>query len=95
MAGLALGVILVWVVLVGATRGVLSPEGQRNDGHIVDALGLHERLQDADIRRPPVLVRIDGVVETDNRFGARLAHLELHAEHGHARARHLRDVLYA
>ena len=49
--------------LMRAERRIAAPHGQGDDGHVIDALGLDERLSNPDAGRPPVLVRIDGVVE--------------------------------
>ena len=49
--------------LMGAERGISAPEGQCDDRHVIDALGLDQGLQDADARGTPVLIRIHGVVE--------------------------------
>jgi len=81
--------------LVGAALGILRPQCQAKDGHVVDALRLHERLQHAEAGRAPVLVRVDRVVEADDGVGAVLPDLELHRHHGCARARHRIDVLHA
>ena len=67
-----------------AARGIFRPQRGGNDGHIVNALGLHQRWQHAEIGRNPVLVGIDGVVQAHQRNGAVLTDLELDGHHGHA-----------
>ncbi len=79
---------------LGAAFRVLGPERRGNDGHVVDALGLHDGWQDAEILRPPVLVGEDRVVQPHECLGARLADLELHGEHAHARAGHRVHVFH-
>jgi hypothetical protein len=81
--------------LVGAGGRVLAPERERHHRHVVDALGLHDRLADAEVGRDPVAVRLQGVVQAHERFRPRHADLELHGEHRHARARDREHVLDA
>jgi hypothetical protein len=69
---------------LGGTFRILGPKGSRDDGHVVDALGLHDRWQDAEVLRAPVLVGKYGVIQPDQCLGARLADLELHGEYAHA-----------
>jgi hypothetical protein len=69
--------------LVRAALLVACPERQAEDRDIVDAFRLHQRLQDADAWRTPVLVRIDRVPESYDRARAFLADLELHGQHGY------------
>jgi hypothetical protein len=47
--------------------GVGGPESEADDGHVVDALGLDQRLADAELRRQPIGVRIHRVVEPHQR----------------------------
>jgi|GEM_PF-4829146 len=48
--------------LVAAATRIGCPQRERDDRNIVDALGLDERLQYAQVLRPPVLMRVNGVV---------------------------------
>jgi hypothetical protein len=74
--------------LVRAASGIVRPQGERDDRHIVDALGLDQRFTDAELLRQPVAIRVDRVVEAHQRLGARHADLELR---GHDRESRLRD----
>ena len=67
---------------------VIGPEGEADDGHIVDALGLDQRLANADMRAQPVGMRHHGIVELDQRVLVWDADLELHRNDRHARPRH-------
>ena len=60
-----------------AARRVLRVQRQRDDRHVVDALGLDQRLADAEFRRQPVAVRQDRVVQPDDGVVARHADLVL------------------
>src|SRR6185369_10200141 len=51
--------------LVRAAIRIRGPERQRDDRHVVDAAWLDDRLADAEIRRQPVAMREDGVVQQD------------------------------
>ncbi len=59
--------------VVCAARRVLRPQRERDDGHVVDALRPDERLADVELRRQPVAVRQDRVVQPDDGVGARHA----------------------
>ena len=71
--------------LLGADGTIASVERQRDDGHVVDALGLDQRRAYAQATRQPVGVGVDGVVQAHKRFGARETDLELHRQHGQSR----------
>ncbi len=77
---------------MAAERGIAAPQGERDDGHVVDALRLDQRLPDADARRAPVLIRIDRVVEPHDGIIAVNADLVLHREDREAGPRHRIDV---
>ena len=79
----------------GADRGVLAEKRERNDGHVIDALGLDQRAQDTQALRQPISIGIDGVVEPHQRLGARYPHLVLHGQYGKARPRDRHYVLDA
>jgi hypothetical protein len=81
--------------LVGAALRIGGPQRERHDRHVVYAFRLHDRLAHAHLGRHPVAVRLNGVVQAHQRLGARHAHLELHGEHRHARARYGEDMLHA
>ena len=81
--------------VVGARGRVLRVHRQRDDRHVVDALGFDQRRADAEAARQPVGIRVDRVVEADQRFGAWHADLELHREHRHAGPRERHHVLDA
>ena len=57
--------------VVGADRGVLAEKRERNDRHVVDALGLDQRAQDAQAPGQPVGIGVDRVVQPHQRLGAR------------------------
>ena len=79
----------------GADRGVLAEQRERHDGHVVDALGLDQRAQDAQALGQPIGIGIDRVVEPHQRLGARYAHLVLHGQDGEAGPRDRHHVLDA
>ena len=79
--------------LVGATRGIARPQGDRQHRHVVDALRLDHGLQPAQRLRPQVEVRIDGIVEADNRLVTRQPDLELDREDGQAGSGHRIQML--
>ena len=81
--------------VIGAGRCILAVERQRDNGHVVDAFGLDDRLHHAQAFRQPVGVVLDGVVQPHQRLGARHAHLELHRQHRHAGTRHRHHMLHA
>ena len=69
-----------------ATLRVVGPQGQRHHRHIVDALGLDDRLAHAQVLRHPVLVGEHLVVQAYQRRLALHADFELHRQDRHARA---------
>ncbi len=75
--------------------GVVAPEGQRDDRHVVDALRLDDWRADAEVGRNPVAVGVDGVVEAHQRLDRVFADHVLHGDHRHARTRYRVDVLDA
>ena len=79
--------------LEGAAFVVVGPQRERDDRHVVDALGLHERLAHSELLGEPIPVRVDRVVEAHQGFGARHADLELRRHDGQARLRDREDVL--
>ena len=81
--------------VVGTDGGVGAVQGQADDGHIIDALGFDQGFDHAQARGQPVAVAAHGVVQAHQGLGARHAHLELHGDHGQARARHRADMLGA
>ena len=81
--------------LISAGIQITAEQRQRDDRHIVDALGLDQRLQHAQPRRQPVAVVAQRVVQAHQRLRARHADLELHRQHRHARARHRHHMLDA
>ena len=74
---------------------VFAVQGEGHNGHIVDALGLDQRLRQPQVARQPVRVFADRVVQLDQRLGARHAHLELHCQDGHAGARDRINMFHA
>jgi hypothetical protein len=70
--------------IVGATLRVFGPQRQRDDRHVVDALGLDDGLADPKVGRQPVAIGIELVVQADDGVGAGLADQELHGQHRHA-----------
>jgi hypothetical protein len=81
--------------VIGASLGVAAEECERDDGHVVDALGFDDRIEHAQASRQPVGIGVDRVVQPHQRFGARHAHLELHGDDRHAWPRHRHHVLDA
>ena len=81
--------------LVGRAFRVFRPEREAEDGHVVDAARLDDRLLHAEIGRQPVAVRHHGVVEAQHGIVVFDTDLELHGDDGHAGARHRIDVLDA
>ena len=73
----------------------LAPQGESQDGNIVDAAGTHHGLQYAKTGWPPLLIRIDGVVQTHQRFRTLFTHLELDGQHRKARAGGRVEMLHA
>ena len=71
--------------LVWTTRGIATPKRQRQDRYVFDTAGLHQWLQHPKARRPPVLVRVNCVVETHDGLSARLTDFELHGDDTDAR----------
>ena len=78
-----------------AALGVVRPQGRGQNRYVVDAFGVDQRRQDPESLRMPVLVGIDGVVETDQCLGTRLANLELYRRNTDAGPRDGVDVLHA
>ena len=74
--------------------GIFGPQGRGHDGHIVNTLGFYQRWQDAGIRRQPVLIGVDRVVEADQCFGTRLANLKLNRQHAYPGSRHRVHVFH-
>ena len=74
---------------------ILAPERARDDRHVVDPPGLDQRRANADVRRQPVRVRVERVVEAHDRLGARLTDLEANRQRGHPRCRRRVHVLDA
>ena len=72
--------------VVGAGRRIFAVERQRDDGHVINALGLDDGLHHAQAFGQPVGVVLDGVVQSHQGFCARHAHFELHRQHRHAGA---------
>ena len=79
--------------LEGRAFRVRRAESQRDDRHVVDALGLDDRLHHPEIGRQPVAIRVHGVVEADDRVVVLDADRELHGDDRHARPRYREDVL--
>ena len=71
----------------------MRPERQGDDRHVIDALGLDQRLRNA--RRYFVEVRLDLVMQLDQRGPEFFADVELHGHHGTVAARHGIDVVDA
>ena len=70
------------------SAGGLAEQRQPDDGHIIDAFGLYQRLLHAKTPWQPVCVRPHRVVQAHQRLDARHADLELHGDDGHAGLRH-------
>ena len=81
--------------LEGRALRIGGPEGEADDGYVVDALGLDDGLAHAQVGRHPVAVGVEGIVEAHQRLDGVLAHLVLYGDHRHARARHGVHVLDA
>ena len=79
----------------GADIRVAAEQRQRDDRHVVDALGLDDRVEHAQAARQPVGIRVHRVVQPHQRLGARHADLELHRDHCQPRLRHRHHVLDA
>jgi hypothetical protein len=77
-----------------ATPGIICPQRDAHDGHIVDAARLDQRLSDATAPQQ-IQIRPHLIVETHQRCLAWHAHLELHRQHGNARPGYRVDVLDA
>ena len=75
--------------------GSLEYSVSGDDRHVVDALGLDQRLADAELGRQPVAVRQDRVVQPHDGVVARHADLVLDRDQRLARLRHRPDVLEA
>ena len=75
--------------------GLVRPQGQRHDGHVVDAHRLDDRLSDTESGRNPVEVRIHLVVQAGDRRLTRHTHFELDGDHRRARPAHRVHVLDA
>jgi hypothetical protein len=74
---------------------VARVQRERDDGDVVDPLGLDNGRHHAQALGQPVLVGLQHVVQANHRLGARHADLELDGEHRHAGARHRVSVLDA
>ena len=81
--------------VISAAIRRIAPHRQRDDRHIVDALGLDDRIEDAELARYPVAVRVDRVVQPHQCVGAGHADFELHGQRRQAGARHREDMLHA
>ncbi len=81
--------------LVGTACLVARPQGDGDDGDVVDAERLDDGFADAEFGRHPVAVGLDGVVQPHQRLRPVLAHQVLHGQHGHAGFGHRIDVLDA
>jgi hypothetical protein len=81
--------------IVRAALRVFGPQRQTDNRHIINALGFDDGLADAEVRRQPVGVGIELVVQPDDGVGARFADLELHGQHRHAGPRYRVDMLHA
>ena len=79
--------------VVGAGLRIAREQREGNDGDVVDALGLDQRLEHAQATGQPVGMAADGVVQPDQRLGARHADLELHGQDRNARPRDRHHVL--
>ena len=67
--------------VVGVAGAVLLVQRERDDGHVVNALGFDDGVQHAEVARQPVGVVAQRVVQAHQGFGAGNAHLELHRHH--------------
>ena len=81
--------------VVGTAVLVLAEQCQRDDGHIVHALGLDQGLHDTQPFGQPVGVVSEGVVQTHQGLGSWHTDLELNRQDGHAGARNRHDVFHA
>ena len=79
----------------GADRGVFAEQRERHDRHVVDALGLDQRIEDAEALGQPIGIRIDRVVEAHQGLGAADSRLVLHRHDGEARPGDRHHVLDA
>ena len=79
--------------VVGAGLRIAREQGEGDDGDVVDALGLDQRLEHTQAAGQPVGVAADRVVQPDQSFGARHADLELHGQDRDARPRDRHHVL--
>ena len=79
----------------GADRGVPAEQRERHDGHVIDALGLDQRIEDTQALGQPIGIGIDRVVEAHQGLGAGYSHLVLHGQDGEARPGDRHHVLDA
>ena len=59
----------------------LAPQGESQDGNIVDAAGTYHGLQYAETGWSPLLVRINGVVQPHQRFRTFFTYFELDGQY--------------
>ena len=78
------------VFAAAAQTGVVHR--QRHDRHIVNAFGFHHRLTGTEIVGEPILMRVDLVVEPQQRFLAWNANFKLHRDDGLTGPRHRINV---
>ena len=76
-------------------QAVFAPKGDGNHRHIINALGFDNRRQGAQFTWHPILVGIEHVVKTNQRFRAGHPHLELNGQYGQSRPGHGVGVLDA
>jgi hypothetical protein len=78
-----------------AGAGVGAEERERDDGHVVDALGLDDRLEHTQPLGQPVGMGVHGVVQAHQRLDAWHADLVLDRQHRQPRPRDRHHVLDA
>ena len=68
-----------------AASRFFAPQGECHYRHVVYAFGLDDGLRHTERGRQPVGVRVNDIIQFDQRRDVLLAHLELHGEYRHAR----------
>jgi hypothetical protein len=73
--------------------GMAAEQGQRDDRHIIDPLGLDDRGAGPQAPGQPVGIAVHRVMKAHKGLSARDADLELHRDDGQTRARHRHHML--
>ena len=80
--------------IIGAALFIFSPQGQTDNWHIVNALGFNNWLPHAQMRRQPIRIGIQLVIQPDNGVSARLTYQKLHSQHCQTRPGHRIDMFH-